>query len=365
MARCGRLADHVIEHGIDGPGPYPRGPRPGPAPPAADRRRQPAGAPSSRTARRDRSTPPVGSSSRSTAAVLPIQGPPGTGKTYTAARMILDLVEEGSRVGVTAQSHRVIEQPARGGRRRPPREAGPSVRIAHRRRRRRRAPDAAGIERIRRTTNGRGGLAARRPGTSSAARAGSGRATTWPDASTCCSSTRPASCRSRPSAPWPAPRARSCCWATRTSCRRSRRAPTPRAPRPRRSSTSLARRRRSPPDRGLLLGTTYRLHPDVNAFISDAFYEGRLATDAGERAPGRRGRRAGRRHGDPARADRARGTRPTAPRRRRRGSPRRSRRFVGRPWTDAKGRRRDLDRAPTCCRRAVQRPGRRDRPGGA
>ena len=35
------------------------------------------------------------------------------------------------------------------------------------------------------------------------------------------------------------------------------------------------------PDRGLLLGTTYRLHPDVNAFISEAFYEGRLETAAG------------------------------------------------------------------------------------
>ena len=40
--------------------------------------------------------------------VLAIQGPPGTGKTYTAARMILDLVAAGRRVGVTAQSHRVI-----------------------------------------------------------------------------------------------------------------------------------------------------------------------------------------------------------------------------------------------------------------
>ena len=40
--------------------------------------------------------------------VLPIQGPPGTGKTYTGARMILDLVATGDRVGVTAQSHRVI-----------------------------------------------------------------------------------------------------------------------------------------------------------------------------------------------------------------------------------------------------------------
>src|SRR6266542_82912 len=39
---------------------------------------------------------------------LPIQGPPGTGKTYTGARMILDLVAEGRRVGVTATSHKVI-----------------------------------------------------------------------------------------------------------------------------------------------------------------------------------------------------------------------------------------------------------------
>src|SRR5205807_7060591 len=39
---------------------------------------------------------------------LPIQGPPGTGKTYTGARMILDLVAAGRRVGVTATSHKVI-----------------------------------------------------------------------------------------------------------------------------------------------------------------------------------------------------------------------------------------------------------------
>jgi predicted RecB family nuclease len=39
---------------------------------------------------------------------LPVQGPPGTGKTYTGARQILDLVREGRRVGVTANSHSVI-----------------------------------------------------------------------------------------------------------------------------------------------------------------------------------------------------------------------------------------------------------------
>ena len=41
--------------------------------------------------------------------VLPIQGPPGTGKTYTGARMILALSQEGKRIGVTAVSHKVID----------------------------------------------------------------------------------------------------------------------------------------------------------------------------------------------------------------------------------------------------------------
>jgi uncharacterized protein len=40
--------------------------------------------------------------------VLPIQGPPGSGKTYTGARMIVDLLKEGRRIGITANSHKVI-----------------------------------------------------------------------------------------------------------------------------------------------------------------------------------------------------------------------------------------------------------------
>jgi uncharacterized protein len=40
--------------------------------------------------------------------VLPIQGPPGSGKTYTGARMIVAMVNAGLRVGVTANSHKVI-----------------------------------------------------------------------------------------------------------------------------------------------------------------------------------------------------------------------------------------------------------------
>ena len=59
--------------------------------------------------------------------VLPVQGPPGSGKTYSGARMILDLLAGGKRVGVTANSHKVIsnllgavcraaERPAEGAR---------------------------------------------------------------------------------------------------------------------------------------------------------------------------------------------------------------------------------------------------------
>jgi hypothetical protein len=40
--------------------------------------------------------------------VLPIQGPPGSGKTYTAARMAVELVRKGRRVGISAVSHKVI-----------------------------------------------------------------------------------------------------------------------------------------------------------------------------------------------------------------------------------------------------------------
>ncbi|MDE0518393.1 MAG: AAA domain-containing protein, partial [Bdellovibrionales bacterium] len=40
--------------------------------------------------------------------LLCIQGPPGSGKTYTAAHVILHLIKNGKRVGVTANSHKAI-----------------------------------------------------------------------------------------------------------------------------------------------------------------------------------------------------------------------------------------------------------------
>jgi uncharacterized protein len=37
-----------------------------------------------------------------------IQGPPGTGKTWTGARLIIDLIRRGRRVGVTPTSPKAI-----------------------------------------------------------------------------------------------------------------------------------------------------------------------------------------------------------------------------------------------------------------
>jgi uncharacterized protein len=42
------------------------------------------------------------------ASYLVIQGPPGTGKTWTGARLVVDLIRRGRRVGVAATSHKAI-----------------------------------------------------------------------------------------------------------------------------------------------------------------------------------------------------------------------------------------------------------------
>jgi uncharacterized protein len=98
----GRIADDVIERGLDAAGRYRA---------ARDLLlRRPPGATGEPLARPDETALDA---ARRVAldideGVLAIQGPPGTGKTYTAARMIVDLVRDGRKVGVTAQSHRVI-----------------------------------------------------------------------------------------------------------------------------------------------------------------------------------------------------------------------------------------------------------------
>jgi uncharacterized protein len=96
-----RLAQHVIANGMTGAGPYvaardlllrslPQLPQP----------LRHEGEPTLNAAKRLATTLNNG--------VLPFQGPPGTGKTYTGAHMIIGLAQAGKKVGVAANSHKVI-----------------------------------------------------------------------------------------------------------------------------------------------------------------------------------------------------------------------------------------------------------------
>lgn len=97
-----RIGEHVADYGIKGDGPYVAGralllreaPRIGDQPILQD------------------GEEPLEAALRIAdhleAGILPIQGPPGTGKSHTGARMICRLVQRGKKVGITANSHKVI-----------------------------------------------------------------------------------------------------------------------------------------------------------------------------------------------------------------------------------------------------------------
>jgi uncharacterized protein len=208
--------------------------------------------------------------------VLPVQGPPGTGKTHTGARMILDLIQSGRKVGVTAQSHRVIgnllEAVARATR-----AEGIPIRIGQRTD----DPEDVVDDRIERIGNTEAAIAGIRDGTWDVV---GGTSWLWArdDAedlvdvlfvdeagqlslATACSVSGAADSLVLLGDPNQLPQ-------------------VSQGTHPEGAAASALEHlvgdaRTIPEDRGLLLGTTYRLHPDVNAFISDAFYEGRLATD--------------------------------------------------------------------------------------
>ena len=71
---------------------------------AARLRRPRRARPRARPRRRGRSREPLSLDG----SVLPVQGPPGTGKTYLGAEMIDALLRAGKRVGIVANSHKVI-----------------------------------------------------------------------------------------------------------------------------------------------------------------------------------------------------------------------------------------------------------------
>jgi predicted RecB family nuclease len=99
------IADWVRDHGIDAPGPY-----------RAIRdlllRRPPVVGQREGESLRNEAETDLEAARRLALELdettLAIQGPPGSGKTYAGARMICSLIAAGKRVGITANSHKVI-----------------------------------------------------------------------------------------------------------------------------------------------------------------------------------------------------------------------------------------------------------------
>lgn len=97
-----RLGEYVIEHGIDCEGPYQS---------SRDlllRKFPDLGGQTMQKEVEDALTAALRISEALDKGVFPIQGPPGTGKSHTGARMICSLVRRGKKVGITANSHKVI-----------------------------------------------------------------------------------------------------------------------------------------------------------------------------------------------------------------------------------------------------------------
>ena len=102
-----RLASWVAEHGIAGAGQF----QPARELLLRQRPRALENFEGTLVGEDDQLTPSAKALVRSLAretSVLPIQGPPGSGKTFTGGRMIVELVRQGRRVGITATSHKVI-----------------------------------------------------------------------------------------------------------------------------------------------------------------------------------------------------------------------------------------------------------------
>jgi uncharacterized protein len=97
-----RIGDYVADYGVRGDGPYQA---------ARDlllRERPRVGAEPLHHAGETTVDAAVRLCAHLAGGILPIQGPPGSGKTFTGARMICELVRRGKKVGITANSHKVI-----------------------------------------------------------------------------------------------------------------------------------------------------------------------------------------------------------------------------------------------------------------
>ena len=205
--------------------------------------------------------------------VLAIQGPPGAGKTFTAARMIVELVRAKKKVGVTAVSHKVIRNLLKGvveaaG------DEGVSVRCMHRVSAKSDRPDA-GIDE---ETDSKRAVAKIQAGAYDVV---GGTAWVWPreeladsldvlfvdeagqmslaNVLACAQSARNLVLLGDPQ-----------------QLEQPQKASHPDGTELSALEHLLEGHETMPPDRGLFLGETWRLHPSLCAYTSELFYESKL-----------------------------------------------------------------------------------------
>ena len=265
-----RLAEWVLAHDIDGPGPHQA---------ARDLLRRLPPRLASGASLLDVVDPAESPLARARKlameladGTLAIQGPPGSGKTYTGARMVVDLIAaRRKRVGITAMSHKVIGNfltrwP------RPRDERGMVVRIGQR------AgeddvTDDAGARAARERMMTRGIDSRLASWTWWAARRGCGAERRWRHRSTCCSSTRPGRC-SWPTCSQSAGAARSLVLlGDPQQLNQPLKGTHPPGAEQSALGHLLGGRDTMPADRGLFLDETWRMHPTSPPTRPSAFYE--------------------------------------------------------------------------------------------
>jgi uncharacterized protein len=272
----GRVADAVISDGIDGPGRF-RALRDLVLGRAPRLTLHPEGSPLARPGETA-----LDAARRLAHAlddtVLPIQGPPGTGKTYTGARMIVELVRAGRRVGVTAQAHKAISNMLDAIAEAAV-EAGVTVSMAQKCEQGDGPSTATGVDRINSNDRARAGLA------DGSFQVVGGTAWLWArddmEASVDVLFVDEAGQQSLATAVAVGTAAHSIVLlGDPNQLPQVSQGTHPEGAAASALEHLVGESATIPPERGLLLTTTYRMHPDVNDYVSEVFYDGRLKPDA-------------------------------------------------------------------------------------
>jgi predicted RecB family nuclease len=212
--------------------------------------------------------------------ILPIQGPPGAGKTYAGARMIVECVRKGMKVGVSAVTHKVIRKLLEDATKAAPRGMTLSCVQKVRKKAKDKGPEIPGIEQV---TDNADVLAALNEGR---AQVGAGTAWLW---------SRPeyagavdvlfvdeAGQASLANVLAMSQAARSVVLlGDPQQLQQPQRGTHPEGTDASALQHLLAGHKTIPDDRGIFLAETYRLAPSISSFTSELFYEDRLHSKDG------------------------------------------------------------------------------------